>query len=238
MVKSVVSSRSKLSYFIEFLIIIAGIMVSFVLNEWRETKRIQEKKTHLLSDINSELKADSLLLEQAIKYYEKITKSHDSLLINRNKEMEIDSIDVYLDHFSSYFPFNETNTSFNKILNDQELTVEKEDTLIQYYVYLHNIIYPSLHEWYFIEKDFVLNIVLPYMDKNAPFIYPTPANKSFSGEVYYELKKKDEFMNYLKSGGLYKKTIKDINSRVLEYVKYVKVKINQNIKKNSKQKKH
>mgnify|MGYP001591003432 FL=1 len=73
-----------------------------------------------------------------------------------------------------------------------------------------------MEDWLYVEKEFVLNTALPYMDQNAPFIYPSPVNYSFQGEVFYELRKQDEFMNYLKSGRVYKKSMLQILQQVFE----------------------
>ena len=225
--------RSKFSYFVELIIIIVGIMVSYLLNERRETNKIAEKKIHLISDINKDLYTDSLVLEQSLSFYKLVIKSHDSLLHDRSATFNKDSLNLYLDHFTSYYPFQENKTSYSRTLNDQNLSIEKEDTLLQTFINMHNYIYPNIHEWLGIEKEFILGTVLPYMDTNAPFIYPSPVQKSFDGEVFYTLRKKDAFMNYLKSGRLYKSSVLQVMEGTLNYLKVVKTKFNQAVKENA-----
>lgn len=220
--RTVVTSRSKTSYVVEFLIIITGIMVSFILNEWRESKKIDERKQHLLVDINNDLRIDSITLEQCIFYYGNLVRGHDSLLLDREKIFNEDSLTDYLDFVSSYYPFNETATTYQRIVDDRDITVEKGDSALLFFMNLHNRIYPNYHEWLNIERDFVLKTVLPYMDKNAPFIYPTPPQRSFNGKVFYELRKQDDYMNYLKSGRLYKKMILQYSNVMLNYIKQAK----------------
>ena len=100
--------------------------------------------------------------------------------------------------------------AFNKINNSNEIHLNIEDTLLNRFVQLHNFGYKLLEEWGTIDRNFVLNQALPYMEENAPF-YISPDNPltpgigySFDGRVFYELRKKDSFMNLLKSGKLYK----------------------------------
>ncbi len=217
------------TYFVDFLIIIAGIMVSFMLNEWREDKAIKEKKHTLLLEISKDLKKDSLMLAVTIKTYNAMLRSHDSLLLNIDSEIAEDSLHIYLDHVVSYVPFKETKVSYQKIMNDPELVIEKEDSLIEGFMILHNLFYPNIHEWLEIEKDFVLHQLLPYMDENAPFIYPTPNYYSFDGRVFNSLKKEEHFLNMVKSGRLYKfylssictqnfQLLKNFNQRVKNYL--------------------
>ena len=224
--------KSKWSYFFEFIIIIAGISVSFILNEWRETKKVETKKEHLLIDINHDLYSDSLVLENMVRFYTTVARSHDSLLAKKEGIVNKDSITNYLDHVTSYYPFSETANTYKRINSDSELSIERKDSLIWFYLNLHNIVYPSMHEWLFVEKDFVLKTALPYMDRNAPFIYPSPVDKSFDGQVFYELRKEDEFMNYLKSGRVYKQSMLKVSYGVLRYIKHLKVLINNQIAEN------
>ena len=56
------NSSNRFGLFADFVIIIAGIMVSFLLNEWRENRNKEEKKIILLTEIKQDLKADSLYL--------------------------------------------------------------------------------------------------------------------------------------------------------------------------------
>ena len=216
---------SPIRYFIEFIIIISGIMGSFLLNEWREGRKIDEQKDHLITDINKDLYTDSVLLDQAVSFYKMALRSHDSLLIHRNEELILDSLHVYLDHFISYYPFNETATTYQKILNNQNISINREDTIIEFYMSLHKQAYPNMHEWMYIEKDFIITQALPYMDANAPFMYPPPVGKSFDGRIYYELRKKDVFLNMVKSGRLYKESMLKVTSSMLAYVKFIKGKV-------------
>jgi len=220
------SNRSRpISYFAEFFIISAGIMVSFLLNEWRQDSAVQDKKHSLLIEINNDLFKDSLMLESSMNMYKTMFRSHDSLLAHVNDKVEEDSLHGYIDHIISYVPFKETRISYQKILNDPELVIEEGDTLIEGFMVLHNLVYPGVHEWLDVEKSFVLNQLLPYMDEKAPFIYPTPIGRSFDGKVFYELRKESHFLNMLKSGRLYKQYLVQVCSQNLFIVSRLKKRI-------------
>jgi hypothetical protein len=100
--------KSKSSYFFDLIIIIAGITVSFIANEWREGKKLETKKEQLLLDISKDLYADSLVLDKIITLYKTMARSHDSLLKYQRGTVDEDSLNIYLDHFTSYIPFNAT----------------------------------------------------------------------------------------------------------------------------------
>lgn len=217
--------RRPIGYFAEFLIIIAGITVSFFLNEWRETKKTEQKKISLLQEISNDLVRDTTLLSYSVDLYKILLASHDSLLAERKVEVEPDSLDIYVDHIVSYFPFQETQNTYTKISSDPNLVINKGDTLIERFLLIHNQLYKLAHEWAYIEKDFVLNQMIPYIDQHAPFLYPPPPNKSFKGEVFYTLKKEDSFMNLLKSGRSYKSAMLQVNQSILAQVVQFKQKV-------------
>lgn len=217
--------RRPIGYFAEFLIIIAGVTVSFFLNEWRESNKMEEKKISLLHEISHDLVSDTILLSFSVDLYKNLLSSHDSLLKQRNEDLSSDSLDIYVDQVASYFPFKETQNTYLKITSDPNLVINKEDTLIERFLLIHNQLYNMSHEWTSIEKDFVLNQLIPYMDMHAPFLYPPPHNKSFQGEVFNKLKEKDVFMNLLKTGRSYKSAILQVNQAVLAQVTRFKLQV-------------
>lgn len=201
---------NKFSYFAEFLIIIAGIMVSFLLNEWRETSNTKEKKLVLLSELHEDLKADSLFLSYSHKFYKEMLRGHDSMLtFPKKKKFHPDSITMYLDYLVSYSPFEPSEQAYINLNNNPDLFNDAADTagadfLIRKYQFIRRKLYKNaVMEWVEIDKNFVLNTTLPYLEKNAPFV-PAPDFKSFDGIVYYEVAKDDHFKNIVKSGKLYK----------------------------------
>lgn len=219
---------SPFNWFMELLVIIAGITVSFILNEWREDKALQQKKDNLLTEVNYDLKQDSLLLTFSIDIYKKLLKAHDSLLINHQKDFNSDSLTAYIDAVVSYFPFQEKKKSHLKLMNDPELVLEKKDSLLERFLMLHGYNYHLLHEWIFIEKEFVVHQVLPYMDQNAPF-FVAPKGRLFDGEVFYDLRKKDAFLNFIKSGKVYKTYILNLLKSNLKVVKKLKTELNKEV---------
>jgi hypothetical protein len=100
--------KSRSSYFFDLIVIIAGITVSFIVNEWRESNKLEAKKEQLLVDINKDLYADSLVQEGTINIYKIMARSHDTLLEYQTGTLNPDSLTIFLDHFTSYLPFNAT----------------------------------------------------------------------------------------------------------------------------------
>ncbi|MCB0801602.1 MAG: hypothetical protein KDB74_00770 [Flavobacteriales bacterium] len=202
------NSSNRFGLFADFVIIIAGIMVSFLLNEWRENRNKEEKKIILLTEIKQDLKADSLYLYFSEKTYKELQRGHDSMLTFPKKGFHIDSISMYLDYFVSYMPFKPSERAYINLTNDPDLSIDLTDTngvdyLINKYSIIRSQLYNSINEWELIDKNFVLNTTLPYLETNAPFMH-APPGKSFNGKVFETVSKDDHFKNLVKSGALYK----------------------------------
>ena len=223
-------NRGSFSYLLEFVIIIAGIMVSFLLNEWRENNREQEKKYQLLLELNQDLAGDSVHLEASIKLYKGMLRGYDSLLKNPNAEFNEDSLNFYVDRVTSYYVFQGNKSTYLKLNNDPNIVLNKQDSLLETFLVIHDQLYRHLQEWSSIDKRFVLDQLLPYMDLHAPFYYPPPPMMSFQGKVFYELKKEDAFMNLLKSGRTYKGAMVQVLNSCLGTVSKFKQQIRAKLK--------
>ena len=62
-------------YDIELLILIAGIMISFLLNEWRVSNQQKEEKNRIVNQFIDDLKADTLQIKEHSSIIERVTLS-------------------------------------------------------------------------------------------------------------------------------------------------------------------
>tara|TARA_R110002096_G_scaffold83876_9_gene194196 strand:+ start:818 stop:1519 length:702 start_codon:yes stop_codon:yes gene_type:complete len=216
--------------FLEFLIILAGITVSFLLNEWRTEKKNKEHKLDLVAEIAKDLKIDSLKLEFSIKTYHLLIRGMDSLTEFESNKSQTDSLTLFLDFFVTYSTFKPQPTSYTKLLSDNELKLNVEDSLIDQFILLHNTTYDLLEEWNQIERMFVLEQALPYLNLNAPY-YPTSGMATFDGKVFLDLRKENAFMNLLNTGKSFKRAVNYFNNKALVEVKALQAKINNKLNK-------
>lgn len=210
--------------FLEFLIILAGITVSFLLNEWRTEKKNKEHKHDLIGEIAKDLKIDSLNLEKSLKTYQLLIRGLDSLTAYESGKSLDDSLTLYLDFFVTYGTFRPQPTSYTKVLSDNDLKLTASDSLIDQFILLHNTTYILLEEWNQIERMFVLEEALPYLNHNAPY-YPTSGMATFDGKVFLDLRKENTFNNLLNTGKSFKKAVSYFNMKALVEVKSLQAKI-------------
>lgn len=209
-------------------------MVSFLLNEWRETRNIEEKKIVILKEVQQDLKSDSVYLSYALRNYKKMLRGHDSMMTYPKNGFEIDSITMYLDYLVSYSPFTPSERAYINIYSDPELVINVSDTigtdyLINKYTIIKTQLYSAIQEWEEIDKNFVLNTSLPYMEEHAPY-YPSTKFKLYDGRVFKDISKKDHFKNIVKSGALYKSVLVENYKMTIEVISKLQAEIDTFIK--------
>ena len=69
-------------YAIELLILIAGIMISFLLNECRVSNKQKEEKNRIVMPFIDDLKADTLQIQEHSVIIERVTLSCQNLMSN------------------------------------------------------------------------------------------------------------------------------------------------------------
>lgn len=220
-------SRKKFSsYLAEIVVIIVGITVSFFLNDWKEANSLKQQRNQLILDIQEDLRADSVYFSRLLSSYQLMAKSHDSLLAGRTDSLNRDSLTLFYDHVTAYLTFNRRTRSYNILSNNDDLKIQPKDTSLRMFMNLHNYVYRTLDEWLLMEKEFIFKEVSPYLNEHSPFIVHDPENNSYSGDAFYELRKKDQFLNYLQTGKFYKEMITEVLVEGSSYLHQTKKTIN------------
>jgi hypothetical protein len=103
-------------YLIEFIIIVLGITLSFMLNEWRNNRDNRAAEIEALQAIHADLVADSTTVDKEIKILNSYVKYYGYFLQNiKNKNAKQDSIVQALNVFGNYTTFEIRNVSFQQL---------------------------------------------------------------------------------------------------------------------------
>lgn len=66
-------------YFIQLLLVIVGVFLGMLASDWNSNKKQEENKKEVLSNIKSEITANKLIIESALKNKNQFYKSFDSI---------------------------------------------------------------------------------------------------------------------------------------------------------------
>ncbi len=194
-------------YLLEIIVIIIGISLTLVFNNWKEYRAERKEEIKLLQSIRENLVTDTLNLEGELNVVNKIIYGHEKMLTTEIDTFSMDSINRYTDFFASYTKFQGTNIGYEELKQSKSSVIITNRKLLQSIITHYEQKHQLMAEWNEIDKGFVLNDVLPFLNKNmtyteGAFLYNDAAT------TLALLKNNNQFKNMVKSGSLFKEIIK------------------------------
>lgn len=157
---------------LDFLVIVAGIMVSFLLNEWRQDEQDQRTEHRLLTSLRADLKADSLSLRSEIAELERITERGALLLDIERTPDDLDSIAILLSACASYTTFPVNDLTYREISTTGRAELIQDPELLRNIIELYERHWEVLREYQSIDKWLVLERFFPYLEAHISLADP------------------------------------------------------------------
>lgn len=155
-------------YAIELLILIAGIMISFLLNEWRVSNQQKEEKNRIVTQFINDLKADTLQIQQHSAIIDRVTASCKSLMSNdsvvdlretsTNVAMMLNTVS---DKFNEAAYIEASSTGKIGLIENHDLRYR----LISMYDQSH----PEIYGWHEVDMKENFPALMRYVNANVPF---------------------------------------------------------------------
>lgn len=162
--------KRTLKYYIaELLILVLGITMSFVLNEYRQQQRDLKLEDNLLHQFRDNLILDSIMLSGQSKSLELRTEFSRYLLGLPEDSGYRDSVGlslVYLMNYGGFYPSDITYQEMRSLGNSRLI---RNKTLLNELIQLYEMDYDLVNEWASADRSFLLEELLPYMNRNLPF---------------------------------------------------------------------
>lgn len=156
-------------YALDLFVIILGISVSFMLNEWREHNQNQRSEIAALQAIHDDLVADSLVIHTENKTIESFQKLYNYFLKNAdNPKANPDSIQRALASFAMYTTLEIKNVGYEQLKATGQLGLISDKQLLSQIIDLYTNQYAVVKEYGYIDKKMVLEQYIPFIMKDAP----------------------------------------------------------------------
>jgi hypothetical protein len=197
-------------YFAEIIILIFGISISFLLNEWRLNSQAQKEQIKLLEDFQSNLKADSVAISLIVKNLDMQQKASMALLQLKEKEPFTDSTAVNFLRTLSYSPFTPTQITYEQMKSLGASDLIENDSLANQLVSLYEVSYKNVTEWTEVDGAHVKETLIPYTSQHMPFaLYLNyPAMDAKRKERFMDELQKDELKYIIQFLLIYKASTK------------------------------
>lgn len=162
--------RKNLSYYLaELLILVLGISLSFLLNEWRVNSAEKKMEMELLTQFRDNLILDSLSLAAQVESLETRTEAAQHLLAIDENTAYNDTTAINLVTMLNFGGFYPTDITYQEMrsLGSSRLIENKE--LLQEIIQLYESDYDLVAEWANTDRAFLLNDLMPYVNRTLPF---------------------------------------------------------------------
>ncbi len=159
--------RANWTYYLgELVIIVVGIMLSFLLNEWRLGRQEQKQERVILENIRENLQEDQYLMEEEVKALHEVQR-----VTRRYLDLEWvpeDSLRYYSGYLQVYstFPFN--NLAYREMEQTGESKFIRNRELLKQIISHYEKDYFAIKEYNEVDKRLILDRIMPYIDHHFP----------------------------------------------------------------------
>lgn len=192
---------------LELLVLIIGISLSLMIDGWRTGLEHRQTERRTLAAIRENLASDTLVIGRQSTRLRDMIHAYDQLLKpGAADSLPPDSVDRYMDLAISYVAFSRNDNAYEEMRQTGSSAFVRDKALLNEIINLYNREYFRAQEWDGIDRNFVLNRMIPYVDDNAPY-FPVGSRDGVligTTPAFRVLVQQDRFKNLLKTNRLFK----------------------------------
>lgn len=221
-------------FFAEILILIFGISISFLLNEWRLNKQQGDQEQSLLRSFKDNLVTDSLMLHSAIQQLDTQVVNAQKVIAFEGDELTMETL-THVVSLLNYVPFSSNDITYEEMKSVGSSRIIQNDSLIADLIGLYENNFEIVKTWSEIDGEHVRQRLIPYVETHFPFapglnfmLVDNRAQKQFLDEI-----QKDNFKHLVQFGMNYKATASTVIKSVLANIRKVISKIEKELPPNA-----
>jgi hypothetical protein len=208
---------------VELAVLVAGITISFAVDEWRRDREDRRAERRMWEAIHGDLAADSAYLAARVVQLGAMVRAYDGLLAGGPN----DSLDVYMDRAISYVVFTPTQSAYRELQELAGSRLIRNRVLLADLTNAYNREYVRAAEWDAIGRNFVLERMIPYLDANAPYVEGTGGGEVAVGlaAVYRSVGKRDHFRNLVRTHRMFREAQRSVYQATLTRVTNLRARV-------------
>ncbi len=120
----------------EIVLVVIGILIALSINNWNETRKIENKKQVLVLNLIEDFEENKILLESAINYSDTLILKMDGFFENAysdNPKISLDSIKILSDGFFRPTIFFPLTTTYDEAKASGNITLLNNNDLSKYF---------------------------------------------------------------------------------------------------------
>jgi len=210
------AARTIGKYLSELLVIILGITLSFVFDEWRQGRQDRRSEREILHNLRTNLAEDTLLIRNCLLANAQMMRGIDSLLRIRNLAAT-DSTPYYVDLACSYVPWMPSTSAFAEAKQTGTVGLLRDDTLRGSLFGFYDKVYGGVVEWQTIDRKQVLDVVIPAVNQAVPLSTDSSVRPLHAARG--QMLKEARIQNNLRTGRVYKEALQSALRMALAYAR-------------------
>jgi hypothetical protein len=208
---------------LELVVLFVGITASLAANEWRQAIGRRDEERRALIGLRDDLRSDSAYLDGRLKVADGMIAAYGRLLAPAADAPPADSVDLYMDAAISYLTFARRDNTYEALKQTGRTDLIGDEVLRGMVINLYNRVYLNATEWDAINRQFVLERMIPYLDQEGPYVESAFDDGTATGfaAVYAAVHADDRFRNLMRTNRLFKEAQRSVYQLVQREVSHV-----------------
>ncbi|WP_420455114.1 hypothetical protein [Rubrivirga sp.] len=152
---------------LQLAVVVAGVTISLGLDEWRSHRADVAEAEQLAQRLRADLVLDLEALDVSTDRIGRMAAAYERLLAPDAASLPDDSLDVYVDYAVSYVLFPPNDEAYEGMRQTGTSALLDADLRADV-IRLYTQTYGRTAEWDDINRGFVLERMIPYLEANAP----------------------------------------------------------------------
>ncbi len=196
-----------LRLFLEFVIVVAGISLSFWLQDLREQRAGRAEEARFLAGFKGELREDLDVLRGQIESLgQSVDRLHAAMDPEKRVALVNQELDQVMDIALTYTGFRGSLATYAELRQTGGSHLIRDKGVLGELIHLYERDYSQAEEWDRINRNFVLERMFPYLEDFGPHVATTLDGTTVSGlhPVFIALENEPRFRNLMRSNSTFK----------------------------------
>lgn len=192
-------------FFLQLLVVVLGVTISLGLDEWRGRRQADREADDLVQRLRADLALDLSEIAVAVERNDRMIAAYRRLLAPDAAALPDDSLDRYVDLAVSYALFLPNDEAYEGMRQTGTSALLDPDARADV-IRLYTRAYGRAAEWDEINRRFILERMIPYVETHAPETDATAVGTTWIGlaDAFRAVDDDPVFRNLLRTNVLFK----------------------------------
>ncbi len=193
--------------FLEFVIVVVGITLSFWVQDLREQGRERKEEARYLEGFTRELRTDLEVLRSRMELLKRMSVGIRATLAPEQRQtLTVVQLDQIMDAALTYVGFTPSTATYSELRQTGGSKLIQNKGLLAEVIHLYERDYRQAAEWDEVNHSFILDRMFPFIEEFGPGVHGSVTGTMATGYhvVFQALEKEQRFRNLLTTNVTFK----------------------------------